>query len=200
MNRREYLALSSGLLLTGCTSLDPPAGSDSEPSATSTPTSTPTETASTPEQTQTPPSEDDQYKLIEIGSRDNVENPDDNRPHELVMVNAGDAPREFTINITAQKEDSKQTETVLDSTYDVPVAEEPKDEAPWENDIYIEFLEPATYTIDLQIPAEDIGKQLTIQQEDFDCNWHTRTMIVYGDGRIEVGGTATTMGCNTPEG
>lgn len=37
MNRREYLALNSGLLLTGCTSLGTPTGPDSEPSASSTP-------------------------------------------------------------------------------------------------------------------------------------------------------------------
>ena len=198
MDRREYLALSGGFFITGCTSIDTSTGSDSGSTATPTPTSTPTETSSTP--TETEPSREDHYERIEIGSRDNVENPDDNRPHELIMVNAGDAPREFAINITAQQGDSKQTETVLDSSYEVPVAKEPKDEAPWENDIYIELLQPATYTIDLQIPAEDTGKQLTIQQEDFDCNWHTRTMIVYGDGRIEVGGTSTTLGCNTSEG
>lgn len=198
MNRREYLALSGGFFLTGCTSLDSIGGSDSDPTATPTPTNTPTETSSTP--TETEPSSEDQYERIEIGSRDSVENPGDNRPHELIMVNAGDAPREFAIDITAQQEDSKRTETVLDSSYDVPVAKEPKDEAPWENDIYIELLEPATYTVDLQIPAEDTRKQLTIQQEDFGCNWHTRTVIVYGDGRIEVGGSATTMECNTPEG
>ena len=192
------------------TSLGPPSagrilfdskgGSEADPTATPTPTNTPSETRSTPTETETDPSREDHYERIEIGRRDNVENPDDNRPHELILVNAGDAPREFAINITTQQEDSKRTETVLDSSYDVPVAKEPKDEAPWENDIYIELLEPATYTIDLQIPAENTGKQLTIQQEDFDCNWHTHTMIVYGDGRIEVSGSATTLGCNTPEG
>lgn len=200
MNRREFLALSGGFFTTGCTSLDTPAGSDSAPTSTPAPTNTPTEASSTPTGTETDPSREDHYERIEIGSRDNVENPDGNRPHELIIVNAGDVPREFAINITAQQEDSKRTETVLDSSYDVPVAKEPRDEAPWENDIYIELLEPATYTIDLRIPAVDSGKQLTIQQEDFDCNWHTRTMIVYGDGRMEVGGSATTLGCNTPEG
>lgn len=199
MNRREYLALSSGLLLTGCTSIDTPGGSDADPPATSTPTSTPTETVSTPPQTKTPSSEDEQYKLIEIGSRDNVENPDNNRPHDLMIVNAGKSAREFAITITAQQNDSNQTETVLDTSYDVPNAKKPRDEAPWENDIRIELLEPATYVIDLQVPAEETGEQLTIQQEDFDCNWHDRWMIVHGDGRIEVGGMATTMGCSTPD-
>lgn len=198
MNRRQYLILSCGVGMTGCTSLDAPARSDSEPSATSTPTSTPTETASTPTQTKTPPSEADSYELIEIGSRDNVENQGDNRPHDLVVVNTGEATREFTINITAQQNDSKQAETVLEKSYEVPNAMKPRDEAPWENDIRIELLEPATYTIDLQIPAEDTGKQITIQQDDFTCNWHTYTMIVQGDGRIEVGGNATTMECRTP--
>lgn len=185
--------------MTGCTSLETPAGSDSEPSATASPTSTSTESASTPTQTKTPPSEDDQYKLIEIGSRDNVENPDDNRPYDLMVVNAGESAREFALTVTAQQKDSKQTETVLETSYEVPNAKKPRDEAPWENDIRIELLEPATYTIDLQIPAEETGEQLTIQQEDFDCNWHDRWMIVQGDGRIEVGGMSTTMGCSTSE-
>lgn len=158
MNRREYLALSSGLLLIGCTSIETPAGSDADPSATSTPTSTPTETVSTPSQTKTPSSEAEQYKLIEIGSRDNVENPDNNRPHDLMIVNAGKSAREFAITITAQQNDSKQTETVLDTSYDVPNAKKPRDEAPWENDIRIELLEPATYVIDLQVPAEETGE------------------------------------------
>lgn len=186
--------------MAGCTSLDAPSQSDAEPTATSTLTSTPTETASTPTQTKTPPAGDEQYELVKIGSRDNVENPDNNRPHNLLIVNAGDSPREFAITITAQQNDSKQTETVLDTSYEVPNANKPRDEMPWENEIRIELLEPATYTIDLEIPAEREGKQLTIQQEEFDCNWHDRWMIVKGDGRIEVGGMATTMGCNTPEG
>ena len=199
MNRRQYLALSCGVCVAGCTSLDTPAGSDSEPSATPTPTSTPTGTASTPAQTETPPSEADHYELIEIGSRDDVEDPDDNRPHDLVVVNAGEATRELAITITAQQEDSTQTETVLDTSYEVPNAEEPSDEPPWANDIRIELLEPATYAIDLRIPAEGTDERITIQQDDFTCNWHTHTMIVQGDGRVEVGGIATTMECRTPE-
>lgn len=199
MNRREYLVLGGGSLLTGCTSLDTPAGSDSDPSATSRPTSTPTETASTPAQTQTPPSEADYYKLIEIGSRDDVENPDDNRPHDLTIVNAGGSAREFAIAITAQQKASKQTETVLDTSYEVPSAKKPRDEAPWGNDIHIKLLEPATYSIDLQILAEETSKQLAIQQDDFDCNSHDRWMIVHEVGRIEVGGMATTLECSTPD-
>lgn len=198
MDRRQYLILSCGVGLTGCTSLDPPVGSDAEPTATPTPTKTTTET-STSTRTATTSSGDDNYERVEMGSRDNVENPGHNRPHNLIIVNGGESPREFAITITAKRNDSKQTETVLNTSFEVPSAEEPRDEMPWENDLRIELLEPATYTIDLQIPAEDTGEQLTIQQEDFDCNWHDRWMIVLADGRIEVGGMATTMECSSPE-
>lgn len=199
MNRRQYLFASCGVCFSGCTSLDPTTGSSSRPTPRRTPTGTPTETASTPTQTETSPSGEAHHERIEIGSRDTVENPDDNRPHDLVVVNAGDSAREFAITITARQNDSKQTETVLDTTYDVPNATRPKDEPPWENEIFVELLEPATYTVDLQIPAADAGEQLTIQQDDFTCNWHTHTMVAQTDGRIEVGGTATTMGCSTRE-
>ena len=48
MNRREYLALSGGFFITGCTLLDSKGGAEADPTAIPTPTNTPTETRSTP--------------------------------------------------------------------------------------------------------------------------------------------------------
>lgn len=200
MDRRQYLILSCGVGLTGCSSLDPTAGSSSEATPTPTPTSTPTETASSPTEMKRLSPEERHYKALEIGSRDNVENPRYIDPHEVVIVNDGDSPREVAINITAQRNDTKPTETVLDTSYEVSNAQEPRDEPPRENTIYIEIIEPATYTIDLQIPAEDTGMQISIQEGNFSCNRVLHTMSVQADGQIELTETAEAAECSTPDG
>lgn len=200
MNRRQYLIVSCGVALTGCSSLDSTAGSSSEATPTPTSMSTPTETASTPTETKRLSPEERQYKALEIGSRDNVENPKYIDPHEVVIVNDGDSPQEVAITITVQRNDSKRTETVLDTGYEVPNAEEPRDEPPWENSIYIQIIEPATYVVDLQIPAEDTGMQFSIQEEKFSCNRVTHTMSVRAGGQIELTESAEAAECNTPDG
>lgn len=196
MKRRQYLILSCGVGLTGCSSLDSTTGSSSE----ATPTSTPTETSSTPTQTEWRSREERHYKVLEIGSLDNVENPKYIDPHEVVIVNVGDSTREFVIHITAQYDDSKQTETVLDANYEVPNGKESEEEPSWDNSIYIGIIEPATYTIDLQIPAEETGMQFTIQQEEFSCNRITHTMSVQTDSQIELTEDAEAAQCSTPDG
>lgn len=200
MNRRQYLVLSCGVCMTGCTSLETPVRSDSNPTATPASTSTPTETASTPTETKRLSPEERHYKALEIGSRDNLENPRYIDPHEVVIVNDGDSPREVSITITVQRSETKQTETVLETSYEVPTPEEPEDEPPWENTIYIEIIEPATYTIDLEIPGEDTGMQISIHEEDFSCNRVTHTMSVQANGQIELTETAETVECSTPSG
>lgn len=200
MDRRQYLIVSCGVALTGCSSLDSTAGSLADATPTPTPPTTPTEQASTPTETKRLSPAERHYKTLEIGSRDNVENPKYIDPHEVVIVNDGDSPREVTITISTQRNDTKRTEAVLDTSYEIPTAQEPRDEPPWENSIYIEIIEPAAYTIDLQLPAEDSGMQISISEDNWDCNRVTHTMSVQADGQIELTEMAETVGCSTPSG
>lgn len=200
MKRRQYLIVSCGVALPGCSSLDSRVGSPADATPTPSPPSTPTEHASTPTETNRLSPAERHYKAFEIGSRDNVENPKYIDPHEVVIVNDGDSPREVTITITTQRNDTKRTETVLDRSYEIPTAQEPRDEPPWENSIYIEIIEPAAYTIDLQLPAEDTGMQISISEENWDCNRVTHTMAVQADGQIELTETAEAALCSTPDG
>lgn len=186
MKRRNYLGVTSTVLLAGCLS------SSDEPS------STPTETATSPtsRQTSSPETEtphttpensspdfdpDRRYKQVTIGDRDDYYD-----PHAVNIWNVEEATRDFTVTIESQ--DKKKSQTVLDETYAVP----------GDTSLVIELPEPATYTIEIHVPTDNGEKTITIGQQDYDCNYHTHQTTVYPDGRIEVIIMATTVGCGTP--
>lgn len=192
MNRRQLLATvtTSSIVFAGCFT---PSG-ETEPKPTETPTPTETSTPKTQEltssqetETETPDTTpesgstkwdpDERYKDVTIGDRDNVDDYYD--PHWVNIWNVEEAPRDITVTIESES-------TVLhDETYPVP----------GDTNLEIELPEPATYTIEIRVPADNGEKTIVIEEQDYDCNGTSHSTTVYPDGRMEVMQVHSTAKC-----
>lgn len=198
MKRRTYLALIGSVLTVGCSSSDvqpeTPTATPLSPTASPTQTPSPTETS---DPTSTPDDgtdeldydSDSRYETVAIGDRDAVENPDDNRPHNVYIWNPVEAPRQIDVEIISHDGSSEGEEIELEESYDVP----------GDADVAIELLEPADYMVTVGSPADGSEKRFSVDRESFDCNWYDYQVTVHPDGHIQKTGIATTMGCMTPE-
>lgn len=204
MRRRQVLtafAGSSGLVaLAGCTTSgttdndsSPTETSTTSPTATDTPTETPAETSvpdneaspsASPEETPTATASDSAYKAVEIGGRDNVENPDNNEPHVIEISNEGDSTRGVDVQVNRGGDGS---ETVLDVEYDIPGGATVK----------VNLLEPDVYAAAIRVPEAGKRVGIDISRDDFDCNWTEYQTTIHPDGRVEVTEVSSTMACST---
>jgi len=205
MKRRTLLrtvgaAVGAGAL-AGCVADDgaTPGGGGSDPDDTETvdPTAEPTRddpTTSRPEGSTreratgpTTPDEavfgtdaDEPFESITVGSRDGVENPDDNRPHGVNVWNAAEEDRTLTIAVR------RGSATVLEETITFP------------GDGYLSMTlaEPGDYRIPIREDGEELGV-VTVSRGRFDCNSSATNVDVPPDGEIRATVISTMVACRT---
>ena len=194
MNRRRLLSAAGvGVVpLSGCTSLGSSLGpnegggtptehSESSPTATESPTTTPdVEPSKTLSEAPTPkysepgdvgddrPPRDEEGDTIEIGSRDTVENPDDNVAHGLIIWHLGDDTHYLEVQIVDEQEKSGDYHSVH--------------EVRTNHHVTIQLNEPSDYVINVYDHQTGGGTTLTVSESRFDCNSSSHWLVSYPDG------------------
>jgi hypothetical protein len=207
MKRRTLLRAAGAALgtgtLAGCLADDGGTGGPggdgdaggTDPSGTETPspgTDTPTDTTDTadegsghegtagdPEQFAFDPEPDDPFQSETIGSRDAVENPDDNRPHGVAVWNAAD--RERSIGVAVRRGSA----TVFDRTLTFPA----------DGYLSLTLAEPADYTVSLRAGDEHL-EDVDVGRSWFDCNSSSTQIGVLGDGEVRSTTVSTMVACD----
>jgi hypothetical protein len=181
MERRRVISvLGAGVVgLPGCTLLgsDPDGASTPTPTRTGTRTPEPTSTESpepTPEPTPTPhmdgtatakyqePADDspypglpDAYLVVDIGSRENVENPDTNSRNDVDLYRTKSVEAVFEVQVVDRQADDVRHHSV----YRVPA----------DRRLSIDLNEPSDYAVNIYDHDREQGWTLTIPRGSFDC-------------------------------
>ncbi|WP_135824544.1 hypothetical protein [Halorussus ruber] len=191
MNRRAFLQRSGGLAtlagLAGCLGS---AGSDTEP-ADSDGKQTDGTTHSTTDDSTTDSErrfsgvrseEDEPFRTISVGSRDEVAFPENNKPRGLRVWNAADEAREIDLQV------SRGATILVDRTVEFAA------------DAYLTVTlnEPADYGIAVGL-ADGTSTTFGVERTSFDCNTTGTDVGVMPDGRVETMSMSTAMGCPSSE-
>ena len=138
-------------------SLDP----TPEPTPASEPTPTPRMDATATAKYQEPdddrpyPGLPDAYQKVDVGSRENVEGPDDNRPNSVNLYRAQSIEAVFEVQVV----DTRADDVRHHSVYRVPA----------DRRLSIELNEPSDYVVNIYDHDREQGWTLPIGQEFFDC-------------------------------
>lgn len=170
-----------------------PSGTETTPGGTDTPTDTPDDgsgreetardTEQDPEQFAFDPGPDDPFAGETIGSRDGVENPDDNRPHGVSVWNAADRERSLTVAVR------RGSATVFERTLTFPA----------DGYLSLTLAEPATYTVSLHAGDRHLG-DVDVGQSWFDCNSSATQIGVLADGEVRSTSVSTMVACDVGNG
>ncbi|MFB6105216.1 MAG: hypothetical protein ABEJ57_09105 [Halobacteriaceae archaeon] len=165
MNRRTVLAqlgttLTAGAL-AGCF------GGDG---------ATPTDTTTT-----TTPPDPTIVATAAVGDRASVAFPENNRPHELRVVNRSDIERKLEVFVDRDGTDVYER---LDHL------------APNEG-VVLRLVEPGTYTIQIRVGSTP-GATIEVPRDRFDCNQSVTEATVQDGGVVRTDAWSTMMGCPTP--
>lgn len=125
--------------------------------------------------------DEDPFHSLAVGSRENVSNPNDNKPHVLAVWNATDEATTVKLALTADGQ------TILDDQYEFESGA----------NIAIELREPGRY--ELVVRAGDREEVATVERGRFDCN-DSATDVAIRDHEIESGWITTEMACSTTVG
>lgn len=120
---------------------------------------------------------------VAIGNRNSESDPEDARPHGIYIWNMQSAERE--IGVRVERENPGGSETVLDREFAVP-----SDEA-----LEITLVEPATYTVRIDLGWARLPYTITERREDFDCNSSSHQVFVRPSGRIQSQSFTTLVLC-----
>ncbi|QIO21167.1 hypothetical protein [Haloarcula sp. JP-L23] len=182
MKRRSYLALLSTALGAGCVSpLDSTGPDGRQPDGTGTEA-----TPASPSSAERSTDADDAsgptrvVETIAVGTREGVENPGDNLPHDVAVWNAGSSAREIAVSVRAAD--------------DGPSLER-RDEYAADTARRFELLTPAPYTVEIRVPVD--GRQTTVgvDRNWFDCNSASHRIRVPGVGPITSTVSSTLLAC-----
>jgi len=196
MERRGIInILGAGVMgLPGCTLL----GSDPDEASTPTPTRTGTRTPDpTPDPTPTseptptprmdatatakyqepddgkpfvnPP---DAYLEVNIGSRENVENPDDNGTNGVYLYRSQSVEAVFEVQVV----DTRADDVRHHSVYRVPA----------DRQLSIDLNEPSDYAVNIYDHDREQGWSLTIPRGNFDCNGRSHEAYSLGGARLPL--------------
>lgn len=170
-----------------------PSGTETPPPGTDTPTDTTDEgsgreetardTEQDPERFAFEPEPDDPFASETIGSRDGVENPDDNRPHGVAVWNAADRERSLTVAVR------RGSATVFDRTLTFPA----------DGYLSLTLAEPADYTVSLHAGDEHLA-DVDVGRSWFDCNSSATQIGVLGDGEVRSTSVSTMVACDADDG
>jgi hypothetical protein len=173
MKRRALLkrtaALAAAGSIAGC--LAGGSGSQAEETTTSTRTTTDSTTTDPP---------DDAFDAMQVGSRDGVLDPDNNRPHSVTVTNDADESRTIEVQVR--------------STGENPLVESDTWELPARARVHVELLAPGEYTVAVSIDGEEAG-QVPVDRSWFDCNSSTTNVTVTADDDLESETISTAVAC-----
>jgi len=163
----------------------PPPGTDTPSDATDTPDDgagreeTASDTAQEPEQFAFEPEADEPVASETIGSRDGVEDPDNNRPHGVSVWNAAD--RERSIRVAVRRGSA----TVFERTLTFPA----------DGYLSLRLAEPGSYTVSLYAGDEHLG-DVDVGRSWFDCNSSSTQVGVLEDGEVRSTTISTMVACD----
>ncbi|NEU57489.1 hypothetical protein [Halorussus sp. MSC15.2] len=198
MNRRELLG-AVGAGATGVAGLlGTRARSAGEDAGTIT-TGTTTTSAEEDGFTGIDSSADRPFATITVGSREGVQNPENNRPHVVRVWN--DSQQARTVGLRLVRDDA-----------DAPVLDR-RVEFPADGFLTVRLLEPADYALTVRpgggggspgetptatrttAAAASVGETVRIPRAQFDCNRSRTDVAVTADGQVESGTATTEAGC-----
>jgi len=142
---------------------------------------------STPDQTDGSswnPSAEKPFDIVEIGSRDGVSFPDNNRPHEVAVLNELDRERELNVSITAG------TANGPDFSH--------TDAFPAGGWVLFRLNVPNRYEVDVSASGTPLGSA-TVGRQWFDCNGSRSRFGVRADTVADYEERTTLMACPGPE-
>lgn len=210
---RSLGAAGLGAALTGCLSGATP-GSDDETTAPTDPDATdptatephtdtrPSDERTTGDGTTSPSDEDgtstpDQtdgsswdpgtqkpFEIVEVGSRDGVAFPDNNRPHEVAVLNELDRERELHVSIAAGAADGPD----LGRTFSFPAGG-------W---VLFRLNVPSRYEVTVRASGTTLGSA-TVGRKWFDCNGSRSRYGVQAETVTDYEERTTLMACPDPE-
>lgn len=129
------------------------------------------------------PGTDEPFASETIGSREGVENPDDNRPHGVDVWNAADHERELTVAVR------RGSATVFERTLAFPA----------DGYLSLTLAEPAAYTVALAADGDRIG-EVPVEESWFDCNSSATHIGVFPDGELRSTVVSTMIACDAGDG
>ncbi len=180
MQRRQVLAAlgsSTALAMAGCLAAGP-----------SSPDDGPTDTTTTTNGSTTPgdagkfnPGADDPFQILEVGSREHVDFPENQGPHVTRVWNAADEQRTLTLTLDSENGPG------LDRTLEFPA------------DGWVKLVanEPADYTLVISEDGTRAG-ELVISRSWFDCNDSWTNVVVSQGGELSSSTLSTELACPGP--
>jgi hypothetical protein len=200
MKRRTVLnTIGTGFVgLAGCAALGEEPESTSTPTATQTDTPTPESTTTpSPEPTPTPrmdqsatakyrepdngepivPNPPNAYRTEDIGSRENVDNPDENLRNGVYLFQRQEARVVVEVQVVDERADTVR----LHGVYELPA----------DRSLKINLNEPSDYAVNIYDHPREQGWTLNIPRGSFDCNskGHYAYGVAGGDFRWNISQT-----------
>lgn len=126
---------------------------------------------------------------VSVGNRDLVENPSNNRPHEVVIWNAGDEAQTVSLTIVQSFLDEEASEVTEQSRHEIPA-----DQA-----LQLRLNRPEDYEITIGTSASDEDLRYEIRSEEFDCNWTTKNVRLSEAGSFSSFEFSTSIACDESE-
>lgn len=188
MNRRELLG-AVGLGATGIAGFvgkraGSAVGQDNQ-STQSTETTTRQTTTADEEFAGIDSERDQPFATISVGSREAVENPENNQPHAIRVWNDSDSSRSIGLRLVRDGDDES---ALVDRVVEFPP----------DGYLMLDLLEPADYTLAVR-PDEETGSQdgetIQIPRSQFDCNDSRTDVAVMTDGAVKFETITTEIGC-----
>lgn len=145
------------------------------------------ERTGTPDQTGTgswDPAAEKPFEIVELGSRDGMAFPDNNRPHEVAILNELDRERELRVSIVG----TTGTGPEATHTYAFP-------EGGW---VLFRMKAPDQYEITVTASGTTLG-QAPVDRKWFDCNGSRSRFGITENGMTDYEERTTLMACPNPE-
>lgn len=137
------------------------------------------ETPETGKPTVNPPPEE--YTTVDIGSRDNVENPNQQKGNAVYIFRLPDEAATFEVQVADLNADT----VLLHQFYQVPA----------ERSLKFDFHEKSHYALNLYDFKYEFGRSLDNQEHFFDCNARTHTFFSHSNGEYNWNTLATRKDC-----
>ena len=120
------------------------------------------------------------FEIVEVGSRDGVSFPDNNRPHEVAVLNELDRTREIHVSIA----DGATEELDASRTFAFPAGG-------W---VLFRLNVPSQYDVSFETAGTTLGS-VTVGQQWFDCNGSRSRFGLTAEGVTDYGERTTLMAC-----
>jgi hypothetical protein len=125
------------------------------------------------------------FATISVGSREVVENPENNRPHTVRVWNDSDSSRTIGLRLVRDGDDES---ALVDQAVEFPP----------DGYLILDLLEPADYSLAVR-PDEETGAEggetIEIPRSQFDCNDSQTDVAVTADGAVKSVTITTEIGC-----